>query len=188
MERVILEDHSLRDGLQFESRIFTLEEKLSIFRLLAASGFQKIQVASFVSSRLIPHMADSEALVRAVLSESWGVAVSALVLNARGLERAPMRFAPPEPFFVRLRRPQPQQRRLLRRGGLHGDGVDGPGGARRGFLRAGGNPVVPSVAWRGRRSPRSGWCPWLGSLPPPAPERSASPKPPDWPNPFRCAG
>lgn len=88
MEAVILEDHSLRDGLQSEARIFTLEEKLSLFRLLAASGLRNIQVASFVNPRVIPQMADSEALVRAVLSEAAGVAVSVLVLNPRGLERA----------------------------------------------------------------------------------------------------
>ncbi len=88
MDAALLEDHSLRDGLQSESRIFTLEEKLALFRLLAESGFRRIQAVSFVDPRLLPQMAQAEDLIRAVLREFPEVTVSALVLNARGLERA----------------------------------------------------------------------------------------------------
>ena len=42
MASVILEDESLRDGLQFEQKILALEEKLSLFRLLAAAGVKPV--------------------------------------------------------------------------------------------------------------------------------------------------
>jgi len=88
METVLLEDHSLRDGLQAEARILRLEDKLALFRLLAEAGFRQIQAASFVDPRVIPQMAQSEELIRSVLRDFPEVAVSALVLNARGLSRA----------------------------------------------------------------------------------------------------
>ena len=38
----------LRDGLQMESRIFSLQEKLHVFQLLKDAGIKRIQVGSFV--------------------------------------------------------------------------------------------------------------------------------------------
>jgi hypothetical protein len=35
---VVLEDKSLRDGLQFEAMVLSLDEKLSLFRLLVDAG------------------------------------------------------------------------------------------------------------------------------------------------------
>jgi hydroxymethylglutaryl-CoA lyase len=88
MPTVVLEDESLRDGLQFEQKILTLAEKVSLFRLLAAAGVRRLQAGSFVHPKIVPQMADTEELIRAVRGESPGVHLSALVLNERGLERA----------------------------------------------------------------------------------------------------
>lgn len=88
MATVILEDESLRDGLQFEQKILTLEEKLSLFRLLAAAGVKRLQVGSFVHPKVVPQMADTEEFIRAVRDETSGVFITALVLNDKGLERA----------------------------------------------------------------------------------------------------
>jgi hydroxymethylglutaryl-CoA lyase len=88
MATVILEDESLRDGLQFEQKILTLEEKLSLFRLLAAAGVQRLQVGSFVHPKVVPQMADTEEFIRTVRDEAPGVFLTALVLNDKGLERA----------------------------------------------------------------------------------------------------
>jgi hydroxymethylglutaryl-CoA lyase len=85
---IILEDQSLRDGLQFEKKILTVEEKLSVFRLLAAAGIQRVQVGSFVHPKVVPQMADTDDLVRAIRSSTPRVVVTALVLNDKGLERA----------------------------------------------------------------------------------------------------
>lgn len=84
---LLLEDEALRDGLQMESRIFSLEEKLHIFQLLKTAGLQRIQVGSFVHPKVVPQMADSDELIRA-LGNQEDTVISALILNEKGLERA----------------------------------------------------------------------------------------------------
>lgn len=88
MPAVVLEDESLRDGLQFEQKILALEEKMSLYRLLAAAGVKRLQVGSFVHPKVVPQMADTEELIRAVRNDPAGVLITALVLNDKGLERA----------------------------------------------------------------------------------------------------
>src|SRR5512139_3364199 len=85
---VLLEDESLRDGLQFEQKVLPLADKLELFRLLAAAGFRQVQVGSFVHPRIVPQMADTEAVIRAAREMAPQVVVTALVLNDKGLERA----------------------------------------------------------------------------------------------------
>jgi len=84
---VLLEDQALRDGLQMETRRFSLEEKLELFNLLNQAGLQRVQVGSFVHPSVVPQLADTDAIVRSIGRESAAVA-SALILNERGLERA----------------------------------------------------------------------------------------------------
>jgi len=86
---VLLEDESLRDGLQVESRTFSLEEKLDIYHQLAAAGVGRIQVGSFVNPKRVPQMADTEELIRTIREQDpQGPLLSALILNDKGLERA----------------------------------------------------------------------------------------------------
>ena len=84
---VLLEDEALRDGLQMESRIFTLEEKLLLFQKLKAAGIPRIQVGSFVHPQIVPQMADTDAFIQAI-PEADRHLVSALILNEKGMERA----------------------------------------------------------------------------------------------------
>jgi hydroxymethylglutaryl-CoA lyase len=84
---LLLEDEALRDGLQMETRIFSLEEKLHLYRMLKNAGIKRIQVGSFVHPRIVPQMADTDELIRAIGQED-DCEVSALILNDRGLERA----------------------------------------------------------------------------------------------------
>lgn len=84
---LLLEDEALRDGLQMESRIFSLNEKLKIFQLLKKAGLKRIQVGSFVHPKLVPQMADTDDLIR-TLGKQEDIVVSALILNEKGLERA----------------------------------------------------------------------------------------------------
>jgi len=86
-EKVLLEDEVLRDGLQMESRIFSLAEKVKIFRLLKEAKIQRIQVGSFVHPKLVPQMADTDALIRQLICTS-DVILTGLILNDKGLERA----------------------------------------------------------------------------------------------------
>ena len=87
-EQVILEDEVLRDGLQMESRLFSLEEKENILRGLIEAHVQRIQIGSFVHPKLVPQMADTDALVRKVIGDIRGVVLTGLLLNRKGLERA----------------------------------------------------------------------------------------------------
>jgi hydroxymethylglutaryl-CoA lyase len=84
---LLLQDEALRDGLQMETRIFSLEEKLQLYRMLRNAGIKRIQVGSFVHPRIVPQMADTDELIRAIGQED-DCEVSALILNDRGLERA----------------------------------------------------------------------------------------------------
>ena len=84
---IILEDDALRDGLQMESRIFSLEEKLRLFQLLKKAGVPRIEVGSFVHPKILPQMADTDELIRTI-GPQGDVIVSALILNDKGMERA----------------------------------------------------------------------------------------------------
>jgi len=87
-EPVLLEEQSLRDGLQNETRLFSLAEKLEMIGLLAAAGFRRLQIGSLVDPRRVPQMAGIEELAARVHADWPDLACSALVLNARGLDRA----------------------------------------------------------------------------------------------------
>ena len=85
---VLLEDQTLRDGLQNEPRLLSLEGKLEIARLRAAAGVRRLQVGSLVDPCRVPQMAGTEELVALVRRELPGVECTALALNERGLQRA----------------------------------------------------------------------------------------------------
>jgi hydroxymethylglutaryl-CoA lyase len=77
----------LRDGIQREEQFIPTEMKLAYAQGLADAGLRQIQLTSFVNPKIVPQMADAEALF-ARLPRRDGVIWSALVLNMRGLERA----------------------------------------------------------------------------------------------------
>lgn len=76
-----------RDGLQNEARHFTTAEKIALIERSVAAGIRRIEVASFVRPDRVPQMADAEAVI-ASLPDWPGVVTIALVLNAKGAERA----------------------------------------------------------------------------------------------------
>ncbi|MBL6945202.1 MAG: hydroxymethylglutaryl-CoA lyase [Rhodospirillales bacterium] len=84
---VTIEDEFLRDGLQIEKRLFSIEEKLHFIRGLEAFGVRRIQVGSFVHPKWVPQMADTDELFSR-LNPKPGVVYTALALNMRGVERA----------------------------------------------------------------------------------------------------
>ena len=88
MAQVVLEDESLRDGLQFEKIVLPLEQKLELFRLLTEAGVKRIQLGSFVHPKIVPQMADTDAFVRQVRQSHPDILLTGLVLNDKGLERA----------------------------------------------------------------------------------------------------
>ncbi len=76
-----------RDGLQNEKRQIPTSEKIALVDCLSKAGFKRIEVASFVSPKWVPQMADS-AEVLAGISRVDGVSYAALTPNMRGFEGA----------------------------------------------------------------------------------------------------
>lgn len=85
--QIIIEDQGLRDGLQTLSVNVSLDDKLYFIHQLIDAGLKRIQVASFVNPKLLPQMADAEAIC-AQLPNNSAVVFSGLVLNIKGVERA----------------------------------------------------------------------------------------------------
>lgn len=84
---LLLEDEALRDGLQIESQLFTMDQKIELFRLLKEAGTKRIQVGSFVHPKIVPQMADTDELIQS-LGKQTDTVISALILNGKGLDRA----------------------------------------------------------------------------------------------------
>lgn len=76
-----------RDGLQNEKRQIPTQEKVALVDLLGRAGFRRIEVASFVSPKWVPQMADS-AEVLARIRRVPGVSYAALTPNLKGYEGA----------------------------------------------------------------------------------------------------
>jgi hydroxymethylglutaryl-CoA lyase len=76
-----------RDGFQNEPEVIATDEKVRLIELLGSSGLRRIEVTSFVRADVIPQLADAERVLDAVRLPG-SVAVSVLIPNERGLERA----------------------------------------------------------------------------------------------------
>lgn len=76
-----------RDGLQNEKRQIPTAEKIALVNCLSEAGFKRIEIASFVSPKWVPQMADS-ADVLAGIMRAEGVSYAALTPNLRGFEGA----------------------------------------------------------------------------------------------------
>lgn len=78
---------SARDGLQNEKTILSTADKVLLIEKAIAAGARRLEVASFVNPRLVPQMADAEAVI-AALPRRDDVRTIGLVLNERGAGRA----------------------------------------------------------------------------------------------------
>ncbi|MGQ0428581.1 MAG: hydroxymethylglutaryl-CoA lyase [Gammaproteobacteria bacterium] len=76
-----------RDGLQNEPAAVPAAVKVEFIRRAVAAGLTRVEVASFVSPRRVPQMADAEEVMKA-LPRSPGVRYIGLVLNRAGFDRA----------------------------------------------------------------------------------------------------
>lgn len=77
----------LRDGLQSIARIMPTADKLRWLDAAYAAGVRSMEVASYVPPRLLPQLADADALVAHALTLP-GLLVTVLVPNLKGAERA----------------------------------------------------------------------------------------------------
>lgn len=90
MEKLIIHEVGMRDGLQAENEIVPTEQKIKWIRQLAETGVDIIQTGSFVNPKRMPQMADTDELFKYFsLPENKipNVILSGLVLNEKGLER-----------------------------------------------------------------------------------------------------
>ncbi len=97
-EKVSLREVGMRDGLQSIAEIMPTETKIAWLQAEYAAGVREIEVSSFVPPKLLPQLADAEAVVTAAM-QLPGLRVSALIPNSRGAERG-LALGVPEMNFV----------------------------------------------------------------------------------------
>jgi hydroxymethylglutaryl-CoA lyase len=84
---VTIVEVSPRDGLQNEPVVLPTGAKVELIARLVDAGARRIEAVSFAHPKLVPAMADAEA-VMAQVPRGGGVSYAGLVLNRRGLDRA----------------------------------------------------------------------------------------------------
>jgi hydroxymethylglutaryl-CoA lyase len=87
VDEVKIYEVGLRDGLQLESKVLTVKEKLAVFHLLQQANVSEIEFGSFVHPTLVPQMANT-AEFYTYLTEFQDMKRVALVPNLKGLEIA----------------------------------------------------------------------------------------------------
>ncbi|TDQ48550.1 hydroxymethylglutaryl-CoA lyase [Actinorugispora endophytica] len=86
-ERVEVVEVGPRDGLQNESRVLSVDDRLELIGRAVAAGVRRIEAVSFVNPARVPQMAGAEEVMAGV-RRGAGVSYIGLVLNRRGLDRA----------------------------------------------------------------------------------------------------
>ena len=84
---ILVSEVGLRDGLQSIRSIMPTEAKMEWIRAEAAAGVRELEVGSFVPAKLLPQLADTDALVRFARTIP-GLTVAVLVPNLRGAQAA----------------------------------------------------------------------------------------------------
>ena len=78
----------LRDGLQLEKKICSVEDKKILFDQLVKANLQTIEFGSFVHPRLVPQMANSGDLYSLIKEDYSHLTLIALIPNLKGAENA----------------------------------------------------------------------------------------------------
>jgi hydroxymethylglutaryl-CoA lyase len=97
-ERIALREVGMRDGLQSIAEIMPTETKIAWLDAEYAAGVRAIEVSSFVPPKLLPQLADAEAVIAHAMTLP-GLHVSALIPNSRGAERG-LALGVPEMNYV----------------------------------------------------------------------------------------
>jgi hydroxymethylglutaryl-CoA lyase len=91
--KITFRETVMQEGMQIESVDISVDDKVELLAMLSATGLRHIVVGSFVSSRWTPQMRQIDEIV-ARIRPVPGVTYSAMILNAKGLDRA-RRYSPP---------------------------------------------------------------------------------------------
>ena len=86
-DRVTINEVGPRDGLQSQSRMLSVSQRLQLVRALAAAGISRIEAGSFVSPKAVPAMADTDKLLQS-LDRRGTASYSFLIPNMKGYELA----------------------------------------------------------------------------------------------------
>ena len=113
-EKIALREVGMRDGLQSIATIMPTETKIAWLDAEYAAGVRYVEVSSFVPPKLLPQLADAEAVIAHAMTLP-GLHVSALIPNSRGAERGSWRDgrAGDELRAVGVERPQSVERAPL---------------------------------------------------------------------------
>ncbi|MBI3294612.1 MAG: hydroxymethylglutaryl-CoA lyase [Deltaproteobacteria bacterium] len=84
---ISLTDVTLRDGLQAEAHTVSTNDKIQLFKLLLAVGYDRLEITSFVNPKWIPQLGDAEVFCEAAFAEKVSTPLMAFVPNEEGLER-----------------------------------------------------------------------------------------------------
>jgi len=84
---LILTDVTLRDGLQAETKLVSLEHKLKVLELLSLCQFDRLEITSFVNPKWIPQLSDSEKLCESWFKKKTNQETMAFVPNEKGCQR-----------------------------------------------------------------------------------------------------
>lgn len=87
MDSIELVEVGPRDGLQNIKEFIPTDTKIRLIQALAAAGFKRMEIGSFVSPKAIPQMRDMDDVVKG-LGPLDGVVGMALVPNSKGARRA----------------------------------------------------------------------------------------------------
>ena len=85
--KIVVAEVGPRDGLQSFPRWVSTEDKVSIIDLLSDAGFRIIEVTSFSHPKVVPMLADAEAVLERIKRRP-GATYRALVPNKKGAIRA----------------------------------------------------------------------------------------------------
>lgn len=86
-DSVLIHEEGPREGFQIESGDIPTARKIELIDALSGTGLKDIQIVSFVNPRLVPGMADAEAVASGITPKD-GVHYAGLWLNERGFRRA----------------------------------------------------------------------------------------------------
>lgn len=87
-KNILIREVSLRDGIQNESKYVPVELKIALINTLARAGVTAIEATSFVHPRAVPQLADAGTVLKRMGDLPDGLALSALVGNLKGVQRA----------------------------------------------------------------------------------------------------
>lgn len=82
-EKVLINDVGPRDGLQNQTRILSVEQRVQLVRGLLNAGVRSVEVGAFVSPKAVPAMADTDQVLAALAANS-GIDRQVLIPNAKG--------------------------------------------------------------------------------------------------------